>query len=252
VYIIDAFDSTQDALLTAGGSNPKLKTDSTANNAPDVLGGQREFAVRRENGVGSVELDVNYNFPGGVSFSQNGNARGRGLITYDGAGTGTVNLTNYDPPNGQYGVPDTFGLTGTGTTGGVDLTQGDTLDRIKIQAHSDLANSPLTLTFYVSATQYATSSVMLAAGTYDGLGNPILDTYTFLMSGFTVTGAASPLDIFKDTKAITIRINGASGADILMDYFVAAEPNPEPSTISLMAGAVLVAGLRFWKKRRTA
>lgn len=81
---IGVFNSAQTVSVgptatTAG--NPLSASNSTANNAPMGLGGQREFIVRRSGGTGRIQMDIDTTAIDALSFASSGNAAGRGLVT---------------------------------------------------------------------------------------------------------------------------------------------------------------------------
>jgi PEP-CTERM motif len=239
--ILDSFGDSQETLIASGGVNPQFASNSTTNNAPNAIGGQRELVMRREQNRGSASLDANLSSAGQLSFSTGSTARARSLITYDGPGTGAATSATYNPNANKFGVPDTFGLTGGGSTGGIDLTEGGTNDRIRIQIWSDLG-LPLIFTFYCSATNFAMFTLNVPAGTQNANG-PVLEPFETLFTDFSVTGGGSVASIFSDTKAITLRLNGTqSGADALLDNFVATAAVPEPSSLSLLLSGGLIIG----------
>lgn len=200
-----------------------------------------------------MDFDVNVNVANGVSFSSGGNARGSGLITWDGPDVTPTTAEEFNPVAGAYGKPNTFGLTGLGTEGGLDVTAAGVMNRIQINAHSDTSNIPVYVTFYRDSNNWATGVLTLSRGQYTVVNDPILATYEILFSAFTNTGTYSVADILRNTKAITLRIDGSSGADVLIDSFVAAgdyQPaseavsTPDAGTL-LTFGAALCALVRF-------
>lgn len=237
--IIDPFTSSQAAIISPGspGLNPYNVTNSTANNAPFALGGQREFIARRTVGSGKIELDVNDTAFESLSFSSSGDAAGRGLVVWDGPDTtvGAFDPTSADPAI-QRGQPDAFGLTGTGPTGGVDLTANGSNNAVLISAFADNVGLPLIFYFYRSATAYATASLNIPGntGTFD------LVDYNIPFSTFAATGllaGETVLDIFKDTKAITLQIDGRNASDAHLDNFMAAQL-PEPGSLALLVSGI--------------
>lgn len=252
---IDPFNSTQIARVYAdndpdnpnpGQTNPVNVVRSTANNSPLALGGQREFIARRVNGIGELKLDVNVSNTSALSLASASSVTGRGLIVWDGSDT---SVGAFDPVTGatdaiKRGEPDAFGLTGSGATGGVDLTDNGTNSAILFHAYADNAGLPLIFHFYKSAGVFATATLNLPGTT----GAFQLKPYFIPFSSFAVTGAAvSSYDFFRDVKAITLQLDGRNGSDAALDLFGAGTPVPEPSTVSLTLAAGL---LGAWGIRR--
>ena len=230
---------------TAG--NPLSASNSTATNAPAGLGGQREFIVRRSGGTGRIQMDIDTTALDALSFTSSGNAVGRGLVTWDGPDTATQ---IFNPQSAiaseQRGQPNAFGLTGSGTTGGIDLTSGGTNNAITILAAADNVGLPVIFHFYRSAGVFATTTINVPGNTaiFD------LTRHVMMFSSFTTQGVGAgetALDIFKDTKAITMQIDGRNASDAQFDDLQATYV-PEPIS-SALVGAGLV-GLGILRRRR--
>jgi hypothetical protein len=241
---IGVFNSSQTASVgPSAATNPLVGYDSTANNAPNGLGGQREFLVRRTGGTGRIQLDIDYTTLDALSFTSSGNAVGRGLVTWDGPGTNVSPLlpSSSDPALAR-GEPDTFGLTGSGPTGGVDLTDGGTNNAITIEAAADNLGLPVYFHFYRSAGVYATATLAVA-----GSSEFKLQRYVILFSQFTAVGATAQ-EIFRDTKAITMQIDGRNASDATFDNLQASHV-PEPSSCLLLASAGVAWGALKLRRR---
>lgn len=243
---IDPFNSTQIAVIasSASPSNPTNVISSTANNAPLSLGGQREFIARRSNGNGKVELDINDTAESALSFTSTGNAIGRGLVIWDGPDTTTG---PFDPRSSTdsivRGEPNAFGLTGSGTTGGVDLTDGGTNNAIVFHAYADNQGLPVIFHFYRSAGVFATATLHIPGNT-SGFQ---MNAYSIFFGNF-VTNGATANEIFKDVKAITMQVDGRNGSDAQFDLLGSANV-PEPSTMSLSLVAGLLGFLGIRRRR---
>lgn len=231
--IIDPFVTGQDVFVSGSG-NPKSASDSTAGNAPMAVGGQREFVVRRTQGTGRLDVDVDYTTPGALTFASYPNVVGQALITYDGPDTGV---------SGFPGVPDTFGLGGGA---GIDLTEAGANNGFGINAAADNLGIPVIFTFYSSATRYARGTIHVSGSTtFDP------EWYSLRFTDLTGTGLAAGetvLDILQHTKAITLELDGTAGSDAMLDNFTVVNL-PEPATwYGAAAGGAL---LLFLRRRRT-
>ncbi|MGH9631147.1 MAG: PEP-CTERM sorting domain-containing protein [Bryobacteraceae bacterium] len=232
--VIDSFADFQMATLGAGKSNPKTIYNTGLSNAPGSIGGQREFSIRRTSGIGGIDVNVNSFVPNAFYFATVANAKGSALITYDGP-----NAAKSTYPSG---VPNTFGLAGLGTTGGVDLTEDGANALLQFSAYATGSGLPVTFTFYNSKDNWASTTLELE-------GSPDLSwsVYNLKFCSFNTVGTLNALDIFRDTKAITVQLNGSNGSDAALGA-VLATPTPEPTTTGIMALGLV--GLAALARRR--
>lgn len=245
--IIDPFTTSQ--LLNAPARPPAsianqgaTLTSTALNNAPLALGGQRELYYRALYGTSAGSINTNNDNFEAAAFRTGTNGVANGLFVYDGATSTTAlgasgavtvpNATNFaDAANKvkqfRFGAPDAFGL------GGVDLTEGNTNDRIRIGAYADNQGVQLVLRFFVNATNYA-EAILNIPGSASFQYNP----YEVKFSDFTAVGLNGPgqsiMDAFTGVNAITLQLNGETSTDATFDFFAATNAIPEPGTYSLL------------------
>jgi hypothetical protein len=251
--IIDPFSTPQNLMVSGSGGNPKMGSNSTANNAPSALGGQREIVVRRTAGRATVVADVNESFDSAFTLSVPSSTGARALLTWDGAGIETA-IDSFAPGNGLYGTPDTFGLN-SGL--GYDLTQLGWNDRVRMNAWADNAVM-LTFTFYRSASVFAQGSMTVPHGVtvYDPVQDydvPVFGITDLLFTDMVATGGTMD-EVLRNTKAITLQIDALSSQDVVLDFISVTnqsgtEPTPEPGSLSLMGLGLTCAGVRTVRKR---
>ena len=138
------------------------------------------------------------------------------------------------------GEPNAFGLTGTGPTGGIDLTSSGTNNAITVFADSDNVGLPVIFHFYRAAGVFATITIQIP-------GDPSFDMeqHRMLFTSFTTQGLGlgeTVLDIFSDTKAITMQIDGRNASDATFDNLQATYV-PEPVSVALVGAGILGLGL---------
>ena len=206
--VIDSFDTHQLITLTS----PGILSSSVTSFSGDILGNERDIKVQLISGSGvSVESDL-----GSFSIldqSQNSASKAKTTITWDGIDNSPI-------------------LNPTGL-GGIDITQGGTNNGISINVLFDDLPAGLDILVYTDSGNWSKYSISLP-----GLIFSTPQNYSILFSNF-ITQAGSGAN-FSNVGAIELFINGSlfGGTDMQFDNFVTIVP--EPSTLLLISGALLI------------
>ncbi len=211
--VIDSFDTSQIIQL----STPGTASSSVTSFAGDILGNERDMTVQLISGSG---VTAESNLGGFSIFNQ----------SQDAASTATTTLS-WD------GIDNSPILNPTGL-GGIDITSGGANNGISLTVLFDDLPASLDISVYTDSGNWSKYSINLPGLIFTP------QTYGILFSNFA-TQAGSGAN-FSNVGAIELFIDGSifGGTDMLFDNFVTAVP--EPSTLLLLSGALLLsmAGLR--------
>lgn len=232
--IIDTFSTSSNATIMLGADTPPappayfgpdgVSTASAIGGfrmmASYVTAGDEEdlyrFRVSNRTGLASVETSAL--------------VRGRGLLTYNGAGSPNTGVLG-----GGFKAPSSFNL------GGIDITEGGANQAVFVNGYADNNGIPIVFTFWTNSSSYA-RGVLNLPGSSDGS----LLAHYLKFTDFTPTGG-SLHNIFTNVNAITIELDGTApgvrvGTDVVLDYIIAASV-PEPGTYLTIGSALIGLGL---------
>ena len=184
--VIDSFGTTEQYVSAARHAS---LTGSSAQMAPEALGGYRDMFVQLTSPSGGVSLGANADVPGTLDFAANSASNGIYWITWDGQGNSaqTLNATGL----GQ------IDLTSAGAGTGIEMTLG-----------ADHDGSSVMLKVYSDANDWSWADVTIP-NTTDGTANQ--SVYVPWSSFAPGSGSGSGAD-FTKVGAVQLDVNNAVNA----------------------------------------
>jgi PEP-CTERM motif len=243
--IIDSFSTSQNVSVEIALPLPNSRTPDGIN-SPFSLGGQRSMGSYVMTGAEEDQFNFRVSAPTStVRFGSDASVRGKGLIQYNGTNQ-AVGISG-----GDFMAPSTYNLA-------VDLTAGGN-NGILLSGYADNVGLPVVFTFWNSGARYARGTIQVPGTVGDTFQSYFLPFASFSGAGLNV--GETPVDIFRDVRAITVLLDAtgpavAPGTDAVIDYFVATRnppsnvpPSevPEPATILLIGSAL--AGFGSFRRR---
>lgn len=194
-------------------------TDSSADGNPvsdfingTMLGAERDVSVNTTSGAFSATTMTT------------------GGVLYFTIGTGVVASTTITWDGND---DDATSLDATGL-GGIDLSQGATLDAFDLGISNSDRASNMTITVYTDAANF--SQITLAVPI-----TPSADNHTIPFADFGIGGGTGA--DFSNVGAITLSIDGDDGLDIELDHFEAVSSLVVTKTDTLQVDGLVVDGL---------
>lgn len=212
--LIDSFDTSQVAV--ADSTNTHVYNCASGGG---ILGGERDMVVGYQSGPNGVELGANSGGSGLLNLSLGTDTDGVGYVTWDGA-------------DGDAMSDDHTGL------GSVDLTDGGTLDRIRILVAYNDQPTDVKLWVVTDSAHHSYIDFQLPGGIYSDTQYDVL-----FNSSWTQGDGVGPGD-FSNVGMIELRLYPDTGSDLLIDYIQADVP--EPASLLLLA----LGGLPLLRRRR--
>jgi uncharacterized repeat protein (TIGR01451 family) len=197
---IDTFDGVlQQASDPAAG----LVTPTTSALAPDAVGGERDIALTRTSGVGSISVEVNGVEPGVLAFESSLTGAGTARVQWDGTDADAVML-------------NPVGLQTAGV--GLDFTAGGA-EGVLVEIGSDQPGNTVIITLYTDAGNF--SSVTVNIPDLSAVAD-VTEPFTVPFTDFTI-GAGAGVD-FTDVGAIQADITIGNSSDIILNVVGAIAP----------------------------
>jgi hypothetical protein len=214
--LIDDFSASQ-ALVIPPDTDP---ADSNVPTGATAIGGTRAIILDRTSGTAGSSVRIDTLVPGQLAFSNEAGTASELTIIWDGDNDTSLN------PNGFTAV---------------DLSEGGSSDRIRIRTSGDFALNA-TFTLWSSAGNVALWNFILPSAPADVDVDLIFSAPSNTFGSFDLSAVT----------AAQLEVIGVANSDRTIDFISAngENPIPEPMSLSLVGGALLLLGLRRTRRAR--